>query len=225
MGHRPLGASAIVLAGGLSSRFGRDKGLLELCGRPLISYVLDALTGIVDEKIVVVSSKEQLSRYSDRVLSKNARIVPDRSSIHSPLMGALTGFEETSQEYTLLLPCDTPFISRDVLSLLLELCKGQNACIPRWPDGYVEPLQAAYCKEAALKASSAALAKCALNVQAMVDTLRCVRYVSTLVLRQVDQELRTFFNVNTPLDLRTAERTIDKGRPKSLAREHGKRSC
>gem|GEM_PF-271879 len=223
--HRPLGASAIVLAGGFSSRFGRDKGLLDLCGKPLISYVLDAVTGIVDEKIVVVSNKEQLSRYSNVVLSKNARVIPDRTNIHSPLMGALTGFEEASLEYTLLLPCDTPFISRDILSLLLELCKGQNACIPRWPNGYVEPLQAAYRKEAALKASTAALAECLLNVQAMVDRLRCVRYVSTLVLKQVDAELRTFLNVNTPLDLKTAERTMDKQGPRRPGRYQEKRSC
>lgn len=223
--HRPLGgASAIVLAGGLSSRFGRDKGLLELCGKPLISYVLDAVTGIVDEKVVVVSSKEQLSRYSNAGLSKNTRVVPDRTNIHSPLMGALTGLEEASSEYTLLLPCDTPFISRDILSLLLELCKGQNACIPRWPNGYVEPLQAAYRKEAALKASTAALADCLLNVQAMVDRLRCVRYVSTLVLKQVDPELRTFLNVNMPLDLKTAERTMDKQEPIRPGRDQEKRS-
>jgi molybdopterin-guanine dinucleotide biosynthesis protein A len=38
-----------------------------------------------------------------------------------------------------------------------------------------------------------------------VDELRGVRYISTLVLRQLDPKLRTFFNVNTPLDLRRAE--------------------
>jgi molybdopterin-guanine dinucleotide biosynthesis protein A len=39
----------------------------------------------------------------------------------------------------------------------------------------------------------------------MVDKLRGVRYVSTLVLRQLDPELKSFFNVNTPLDLKRAE--------------------
>jgi molybdopterin-guanine dinucleotide biosynthesis protein A len=129
----------------------------------------------------------------------------DKPNLHSPLAGAVTGFEEASGEFSLLLPCDTPFVSRDILSLLFELCPDRNACVPRWPSGYVEPLQAAYRTETALEASNVALCAGKLNVQAMLDRLRCVRYVSTLVLKQLDPELRTFFNVNTPIDLKKAE--------------------
>jgi molybdopterin-guanine dinucleotide biosynthesis protein A len=48
----------------------------------------------------------------------------------------------------------------------------------------------------------------------MVDRLRNVRYVSTLVLQQLDPELRTFFNVNTPLDLRKAELMLRRAHKK-----------
>jgi molybdopterin-guanine dinucleotide biosynthesis protein A len=124
----------------------------------------------------------------------------------------LTGFEEASGEFSLLLPCDTPLASRDILSLLLELCPGRNACVPRWPNGYVEPLQAAYRTEPALEASKIAFRAGKFNVQAMLDRLQCVRYVSTLVLKQLDPELRTFFNVNTPLDLKKAEQMLSHRR-------------
>jgi molybdopterin-guanine dinucleotide biosynthesis protein A len=203
-----LGRSAIILAGGFSSRFGEDKGLLQLVKKPLVKYVLDVVEDIVDEKLVVVSRKEQIEEYSNAIGSE-ASIVVDKASLHGPLAGALTGFEEATGEYSLLLPCDTPFAVTAVLSLLFELCTGRNACIPRWPTGYVEPLQAVYRRQPALEASNAAICAGELNMQAMLNRLRSMRYVSTLVLKQIDPELRTFFNINTPSDLRIAEDALN----------------
>jgi molybdopterin-guanine dinucleotide biosynthesis protein A len=210
-----LTSSAIILAGGLSSRFGQDKGLLQLAGKPLVRHVLNAVVNVVDEKIVVVSRREHVDIYL-KATGGCASILVDRGSTHSPLAGALTGFEEAQGEYSLLLPCDTPLASRDSLSLLLELCPGRNACVPRWPNGYVEPLQAVYRTEPALEASKVALCAGKLNVQAMLDRLQCVRYVSTLVLQQLDPELRTFFNVNTPLDLKRAEQMLSRPCPRTF---------
>jgi len=202
-----LTSSAIILAGGLSSRFGQDKGLLQLGKKPLVRHVLNAVANVVDEKIVVVNRKEQVDKYL-KATGGCAKIQVDKGNTHGPLAGALTGFEEALGEYSLLLPCDTPFVSRDILSLLLELCQGRNACIPRWPNGYVEPLQAVYRTEPALETSDGAMCAGKLNVQAMVDLLHSVRYVSTLVLQQLDPELRTFFNINTPMDLKRAEQML-----------------
>ncbi|MGA2767969.1 MAG: molybdenum cofactor guanylyltransferase [Candidatus Bathyarchaeia archaeon] len=211
-----MSRSAIILAGGLSGRFGQDKGLLQLAGKPLVKHVLNAVDNVVDEKIVVVSCKEHMDEYL-KATDACANVVADKVNVHSPLGGASTGFEEAHGEYSLLLPCDTPFASRDILSLLLELCTGRNACVPRWPNGYVEPLQAVYCTEAALEASNVALCAGKLNMQAMLDNLHYIRYVSTLVLEQLDPELKTFFNINTPLDLKRAEQTLRRSSPRTSA--------
>ena len=48
--------SAIVLAGGFSNRFGQDKGLLKLGEKPLILYILDEVSTVVGEVLVVVSA-------------------------------------------------------------------------------------------------------------------------------------------------------------------------
>jgi molybdopterin-guanine dinucleotide biosynthesis protein A len=204
--------SAIILAGGLSSRFGQDKGLLQLAGKPLIRYVLESVDEVVDEKIVVVSCEGQVEKYL-RAVGLGAKIVVDNIDARSPLIGAITGFEEAFGEYSLLIPCDTPFISRDIILLLLELCVCRNACVPRWPNGHVEPLQAVYRTKPALEASRAAFYARGFDMRAMLNRLHCVRYVSTLVLEQIDSELRTFFNVNTPQDLRRAEFTLNHQRP------------
>ncbi len=209
-GHRDgafLSTSAIILAGGHSTRFGQDKGLLQLAGKPLVRHVIEAVNSIVNDKIVVVSCKGQVDEYV-KATGSSVSIIVDRANGEGPLAGTLTGLEETRAEYSLLLSCDTPFVVRDILELLLELCRGRNACVPRWPNGYVEPLQAVYRKEPALQASKTALCAGSLNVQSMLDRLQHVRYVSTLVLKQLDPELNSFFNVNTPLDLKTAEQML-----------------
>jgi molybdopterin-guanine dinucleotide biosynthesis protein A len=204
-----LDKSAIVLAGGFSSRFGQDKGLVLLKNKPLIKHVLDGISNIVDEKIVVVSSKAQTENFA-KVAGLNVNIIIDVGDMRSPLVGALTGFEKAFGQYSVLLPCDTPLISKDVLLLLFDLCIGKSAVIPRWPNCYIEPLHAVYHTKSALEAAKNAVGAGKMNMQSMVDRLQGIRYVSTLVLQQLDPELRTFFNVNTPLELKKAERMLNR---------------
>jgi len=204
-----LDRSAIIIAGGFSSRFRQDKGQLLLANKPLIKHVLDVVNSIVDEKFVVVSSNGQSENFAN-VVDSNVKIAVDAEDAQSPLIGALTGFEKAGGEYSLLLPCDTPLVSREILLLLFELCINKNAVIPRWPNGYIEPLQAVYRTKPALEAAKNALSEGKFNVRSMVDRLRGVRYISTLVLQQLDPKLRTFFNINTPLDLKKAEFMLER---------------
>lgn len=201
--------SAIILAGGISSRFGQDKGLLLLANKPLIRHVLDAINSIVDEKIVVVGAKAQIEDYM-KIFDSDVKLVSDDAHVRSPLLGALTGLRQARGKYAILLPCDTPFISHEVVSLLFELCVNRNAAIPRWPNGYIEPLQAVYRVKPALEAANKAFCAGGLDMRSMISELRGVRYISTLVLQQLDSELRTFFNVNTPLDLKRAESMLKR---------------
>ena len=203
--------SAIILAGGFSSRFGQDKGLLPLLKKPLIKHVLDATKGIVDETIIVVSSESQTENFA-KVVDSNVNIFVDIDDVQSPLIGASTGFRKTQGEYSLLLPCDTPLVSTKILLLLFELCTNRNAVIPRWPNGYIEPLQAVYRTKPALETAESALSEGKFDMRSMVDRLGGVRYISTLVLQQLDPKLRTFFNVNTSLDLKKAESMLKRTR-------------
>jgi len=198
-----LDRTAIVLAGGFSSRFGQDKGILELDNKPLIQHVVDAANTVVDETIVVTNSQEGIEKYA-KVLGTEVKFVVDLGELRSPLIGALTGFDAAQGEYSLLLPFDTPFVSREVVSLLFELCLNKAAVIPRWPNRHIEPLHAVYKTKHALEAAKTAVTKGKLKVSAMIENLRGVRYVSTLVIQHLDPDLRTFFNVNTPADLKSA---------------------
>ena len=196
--------SAIILAEGSQGKFSEDKGLLKLDNKPLLNHVVDAVKGIVGEVLVVTSSKEQADLYAKMVSSANVQFAIDIDESKGPLAGALAGFEAAQGKYSLLLPFDAPFVSKEVVSLLFDCCIGKSAVIPRWPGRQIEPLHAVYHTEQALEAAKEALASGELEVEAMVSKMRGVRYLSTLVIEQLDPDFRTFFKINTPLDLKKA---------------------
>ncbi len=201
--------SAIILAGGFSKRLGQDKGLVKLAGKPLILYVLEKVREVVDETIVVVSSENQKEAYSMHV-PKEKKIFVDNENLRSPLIGALTGFSNTCADYSLLLPCDTPFVSSKVADLLFEASINVDAAVPRWPNNYIEPLQAVYRTNSALKSAKQALEKRDLRLFSMIKLQKRVRYLSTIVIQQIDPQLMTFFNINTKMDLMKARKIINK---------------
>ena len=175
-----------------------------MAGKPLIIHVIDRVSKVVDDVLVVVSSEKQKNKF-ETILEKKANLVIDKDDSQSPLVGAITGFETANAEYSLLLPCDTPLVSTQIVQFLLDMCTNRSAAIPRWPGGYIEPLQAVYRTESALTAAKTALKHGKMNMQSMIDNLRGVRYVSTIALEQLEPDLLTFFNVNTPQDLKKAE--------------------
>jgi len=214
-----LDKSAIILAGGSSTRFNTDKGVLELDGKPLLSYVIDAVEGLVEEIIVVTNTQARADTYA-KLVSEEVRFAVDIRESKGPLIGTLTGFEEANGEYSVLLPYDSPFVSKEVLSLLFDCCIGKAAAVPRWTNQDIEPLHAVYNTKQALIATEEALAENELELQAMVERLRGVRYISTMVIEQLDPDFKTFFNVDTPLDLKKAAvmgkpRKTSKGKKKN----------
>jgi molybdopterin-guanine dinucleotide biosynthesis protein A len=199
-----LKSSAVILAGGFSRRFGQNKGLIDLAGKPLVLHVVDRVSKVVDETVVAVSSSVQKETF-ESLLDRRANVVVDKHEAQSPLVGALAGFESAEGEYSLLLPCDTPFISIQIAQSLLDICVNRGAVIPKWSNEYIEPLQAAYHTKSALTATKKAWEQGKLDLRSMIARLKGVRYVSTMVLRQMDPKLLTFFNINTPEDLKRAE--------------------
>jgi molybdopterin-guanine dinucleotide biosynthesis protein A len=96
-------------------------------------------------------------------------------------------------------------VSTQIVQFLLEMCTNRRAVIPRWSSGYIEPLHAVYHTKSALKAAKVALKQGHMNMRSMIENLREVYYVSTRLLEQQTPGLVTFFNVNTPQDLKKAE--------------------
>ncbi len=210
--------SAVILAGGFSERFGQDKAVLELKGKPLLRHVVDAIRPIVDEIIVVTNTPPRAEQYT-KIVGQGVKFALDAEQAKGPLVGALAGFSAAQSTYAALLAADAPFVSREVVELLFDLCKGKTVAVPRWPNQQIEPLHAVYHVKSAIQAAQIALDEGKLNVRSMIENLGGVRYISTLVVQELDAELKTFFNVNTPVDLKMAETLANPRRIKATKRQ------
>ncbi len=114
--------TALVLSGGQSSRMsGKDKGLLLLRGEPLISYVINAISGNVDS--ILVSANRNIDSYQ-----KFGNVITDNlSEFQGPLAGILAALDVVSTEYLLVLPCDSPFVNSVIIHRLESVMK-KNSC-------------------------------------------------------------------------------------------------
>ncbi|MBS7644267.1 molybdenum cofactor guanylyltransferase [Candidatus Bathyarchaeota archaeon] len=206
--------TAVILAGGESKRLGVEKGLLELFGKPLIRHIYERIAKLVDEVIIVVSTTAQLDRYAKIFVQGQVRQVVDENGTEGPLAGMITGFHAATEEYSLLLPCDTPFISKEVIALLLELRQGYDAVVPRWPNGYIEPLHAVYRTKIAVRVASEEYKKGRRDLRAVLERLQNVLYLSTLVIKEIDPKFLTFLNINNISDLKRVEQMSKKSASK-----------
>ncbi|MEM1514666.1 MAG: molybdenum cofactor guanylyltransferase [Thermoproteota archaeon] len=206
-----MGRTTIILAGDYSEAFKCDKGLIHLANKPMITHVINRVQNIVDEIIVCLKDNSRINLYS-QVLSKGSRVIVDDKNFPECLLrGAYTGLLNASGDYSVILPCNTPFVSERFVDLLFTIAVDVNASAPRWPNDYTEPLQAVYRTKAALKTAKKSLEESNYAMQAMITLLKNIRYIFTLVVKEIDSRMHTFININTPLDLKRAEFLIRRG--------------
>jgi molybdopterin-guanine dinucleotide biosynthesis protein A len=106
--------AAVILAGGKGRRVGgEDKGLIDLNGKPLIAHVIDVIAPQVDNLFISANRNiEQYEAFSYPVISDR------QAGFCGPLAGIDAAFAATDKPYLLCVPCDTPFLPPNLLSLL-----------------------------------------------------------------------------------------------------------
>lgn len=189
-----MGLAALILAGGPSRRFGGEKALFTLNGKPMISRVVEEMSKISDELAI---SCRTGSRTYERMFP-GVKIIQDKYDGKGPMVGLVSALPEISAEYVAVVPCDSPRIRSDVVKFLFERAKGHDAAVPRWPNGYIEPLQAIYNTRRLLEAVLSLWGRGTMKLSAMLEGLRNVIFVPTDELREIDPRLETFLNVNYP---------------------------
>ena len=173
----------------------------------MILYVIDSIKLLVDEVLVITDKEENMKEFS-KIFDSSIKLFLDEYAVKSPVVGALTGFKHARGKYSILLACDTPLVSNKIISYLLTLSKGYDAVVPKWPNGYLEPLQAIYNTEKAYTASHKAITQNKFKMYDFIHDLQNLLYVSTNSLLQFDPKLYTFYNINTQSELKRIERII-----------------
>jgi molybdopterin-guanine dinucleotide biosynthesis protein A len=138
-----------------------------------------------------------------------ADVIPDKGA----LGGIYSALYHSHSDYTLAIACDMPFLSPELLRYMASLCTGEyDVIVPRL-DGYPQGLHAFYSK-ACLAPIRRRLETDRLKVIGFYDSVR-VRYLDEPEHSRLDPTGLSFHNVNTPDELREAERLLGQTPPPS----------
>jgi molybdenum cofactor guanylyltransferase len=179
---------AIVLAGGKSSRMGRDKALLPWAGTTLLNHVIGTVRQVTEPVVVVADVADKYDA------PDGIRVVGDRYPGKGPLGGVLSGLDRTGNGYHVVVGCDMPYLQPEVLRLLMDLAEGHKAAVP-CIQGRMEPLCAVYhqsCRPVFRRLLQ-------LDELSMQDAVQAPDFhrVSEDQIRRVDPDLRSFTNLNS----------------------------
>jgi molybdopterin-guanine dinucleotide biosynthesis protein A len=202
--------TAVVLAGGRSTRFGdEDKAVADLAGRPMIRRVVDRLTPVVDAVVVNCRAAQRgaIATALDDV-AVTVSFAEDDYPDEGPMAGMATGLRAVEGEYAFVVACDMPFVDSGFVGYLFDRAAGHDAAVPR-PEQWFETTHAVYRAAAMAEACEAAIAEGEERIVAPLFDLEFV-VVDADEVRDHGTP-HTFENCNTPEDFVDAARRLEEG--------------
>ena len=195
-----LDVQAFILVGGRSTRMGTDKAQLTFGNRTSVELIAASLAAVA-RSVTTVGSTAQ----SDQTI-KN---IPDLQVEWGPLAGIEAALRHATATHALIVACDFPFITTELLEHLLLAIDDADAIVPLQPDGYAQPLCAAYRVSTCLIAAEAAIAAGQHSPRALLQRIRTL-YVPFRELAMLPQSDHFFFNVNTPDNYQEAQQIFNE---------------
>ncbi len=189
----------VIQAGGESLRMGTDKALLPFLGQPLIMRPINRLAQLADELLVT-------SNQPDNFRFLGLTPLPDILPGLGALGGLFTALKVARYPNVAVVACDMPFASLAIFALELAVLHetGADAVIPRTEAG-TEPFHAIYRRETCLAHIQAALEAGKRRVDAWFSQVT-IRYLEPAEYEPYDPDKLAFLNINTPEELKDAEK-------------------
>ena len=129
---------AIILSGGRSSRFGRDKGLYHLNQKNMVEYAIDLAQEFASE-LIISANHEQYEQFGYPVIE-------DTYPNIGPMGGLYSAINASKLNVNLILPCDSPLISVELIQKLIKNYHNEEVVIFKTSDGKLHPLIGFYHK-------------------------------------------------------------------------------
>lgn len=182
------GITGVILAGGASSRMGRNKALLMVDGMPLIEKIHRTMAQLFRDVVLVTNTPEVYAFLPCRTVED---IYPGFGSI----AGLHAGLAASSEEWIFVTACDAPFINPDVIRMLSAASAGYDAVVPISKGGK-EPLHALYGRRCLTEVEQV-IRQGDRQLLILLDRVR-TRYVTPEELASIPGAELSFCNVNTP---------------------------
>jgi len=186
--------SSVILAGGKSKRFGKNKAFLKVGNKILINLIVDKMRKLSDELIIVTNTPEKFY-YLNVKLSKD--IIKNKG----PLGGIYTGLYIAKNKSILVIACDMPFLNTPLIKHIISYSQEYDVVIPEI-DKFLEPIHATYSKKC-LKPIKRLLDANNLKIIDFFSDVN-VKFVKNKEIRRYDSKFLSFFNINTLNDLKKA---------------------
>ncbi len=186
-----------VLAGGRGRRIGGDKPSLEVGGQTMVRHAVDALRLARLDVTLVLRAHQPVP-----LTAHTFAVVRDEVENAGPLGGLHALLRWLPMEWTLVVPCDQPFLTPDLLRGLLVQPRGGVDAIVGRPANLPEPLPGLY-RHTCLGAIEEALTQGERSLRELLTKLRLSEVPKTTLCRW-DPRLLSYLNVNTPADLERA---------------------
>jgi molybdopterin-guanine dinucleotide biosynthesis protein A len=195
--------TGVILSGGLSTRYeGTEKALLQVGGVRILDRIYDIYSELFEEIILVTNSPEKF-------LEWDLLIVSDPFPIRSSLTGIHAGLFSMTNPFAFISACDTPFLKKEMVETIIGKIEPQIDIVMPETSAGLEPLCAVYSKRC-LNSAQHHLEQEKLKIIKAFRKSR-IKTISEKVLRTIDPDLRSFFNINTADDLQRAEEMIKNG--------------
>ncbi len=187
-------ASAIILAGGKSSRMGQPKALLLFDGEPLIVHLVRILRDVFSDIVIVAAPEQELPPVV-------ATLVRDSVAYQGPVGGIYYGLQAAREELCFVTSCDAPFLNLDLVAFLLALATEHDVVVPYWEER-LQPLFAVYRRSVAPLLRQQ-LERGELRPIFLYDKVRTHK-VSPEEIQSFDPEGLSFRNLNSPEEYQEA---------------------
>ncbi len=192
-----ISIEGFILAGGASSRMGKDKSRLLLDGRTLTETLAASLSEVVSSVTVIGRNADDLGLKSS----------PDLVAGWGALGGVHAALASCQRDWALVVACDIPFASSQLFERLVGFREGFEAVAPIQADGYPQPLCSLYRVEPCLERAEALIADGERRPITLLQAVK-TRWVVFDELRDLADAGRFFDNINTPEDY---DRALKKG--------------
>jgi molybdopterin-guanine dinucleotide biosynthesis protein A len=199
------GIVGVVLVGGKSRRYGRNKALEVFQGERLIDRQVRTIQSLFPE-VLVITNEPELYLHLDVTVVRD--VIPGQG----PLGGIYTGLLFAQGESVFVTACDMPFVQPALVEHMVQLARDHDIVVPQKEAG-LEPLHAIYSS------------RCLPHMKKMLDqqNLQVISFFSAVkVYRLSEEEIGqldpagiSFFNINTLDDMDKAKELLEKYRESS----------
>ena len=184
---------------------GQDKGSMSIQGKPMIIHILLTLNSTIDEAIIVLNDSKRIGKYK-KLIEKNKfnykiTFVEDEIKNKGPISGILTGLKHISGDYALVLPCDSPFVTKNHINNIFKELSTEYDCIVPYNNDKnklktSEPLHSIYHKNNIEKIAKL-INEDVLHIKGLLKEINC-KYIKIDNKKLLKKEFR---NLNSPEDI------------------------